>query len=248
MISRIRTHLNAATLVAIIALVFAMTGGALAVGGHGGGARATASAKGKGKAGPRGPAGPAGKEGKPGPEGKQGPSGKEGPPGKEGSEGKQGPAGKEGPAGRQGYRGESGFVETLPPGKTETGTWSFAAPSEADIFVSISFPIRLAEALQGSGCSGKTTPCQVHWITSGTKTTECPGSAQKPEAAIGNLCVYEGQMMGKPSRVPPTIFSPNSFLQEGAGTTGAVVLFGSAEGGEASGAGDWAVTAPEEEK
>ena len=284
MFSRLRTHVNAATVVAIVALVFAMTGGAFAVGGHndksanagseagakrtgirvasglglqrlalGGSTERTAvvAVKAKGKAGPRGPAGPAGPsgpEGKPGPAGKEGPAGPEGPKGNTGPAGKEGPPGQQGPAGKQGYPGHAGFTETLPPGKTETGAWSIAAPAGAFASTAISFPIPLAERLEGSGCSEKKAPCQVHWITSGKQTTECPGSAEKPEATIGNLCVYLVELKGKPSSPTPTIFSPASFLQEGSGLTGAVIFFGQAEGEELSASGDWAVTAPEAEK
>jgi hypothetical protein len=72
MFSALRKHLTPGTFIALIALIFAMTGGAFAASSSGGGsgAKATASvtrgtsvaaaakSKAKPKAGPRGPAGP----------------------------------------------------------------------------------------------------------------------------------------------------------------------------------------------
>lgn len=146
-------HANPATAIALVALVFAMSGGAYALGGSGdsggsGGVNArVAKAKSKAKKSARGPAGPRGPEGKQGAEGKAGPEGKEG---KAGASGKDGAgattetfAGKEhgceeggvtiksasGEAvvcnGKAGANGQSGFTETLPAEKTETGTWAF---------------------------------------------------------------------------------------------------------------------------
>jgi hypothetical protein len=105
MLSAIRKQLNPATVMAFVALVFAMTGGAFAVTGHGGGSgsgsRATltatvAKAKKKdksapvGKPGPRGPAGPAGSQGPAGPAGAQGPAGGKGENGTAGANGTAG--------------------------------------------------------------------------------------------------------------------------------------------------------------
>ena len=96
MFQAIRKHLNPTTVVAFVALVFAMTGGAFAAsGGSGGGGTgsktiasvtrgaggnpisttAKSKAKPKTKAGPRGPAGPAGKNGATGVTGPAGPAG-----------------------------------------------------------------------------------------------------------------------------------------------------------------------------
>jgi hypothetical protein len=122
MLSTIRRHVNATTIVAIAALVFAMTGGALAVTGHragdGSGVQATRSAGGgqgariatavaakskakpKVKAGPRGPAGPAGKNGANGAPGATGPAGPTGPTGASGPQGVAGNAGKNGTDGQ----------------------------------------------------------------------------------------------------------------------------------------------------
>lgn len=105
MSSFLKKHLNGTTAIAIVALVFAMTGGAFAVTSKGGnGSHATATiAKKKGKTrslrGPRGPRGPKGETGPAGPQGPQGPAG---PNGKDGSAGKDGLNGKDGAPGTNG--------------------------------------------------------------------------------------------------------------------------------------------------
>lgn len=117
MFSRIRRQINPATIMAFVALIFTMTGGAFAVTGHGGGSGGrgshltTASAgragssnsmvavaarkKSKPKGGARGPAGPKGATGATGPAGPAGPTGATGAtgtgtPGVQGNEGKAG--------------------------------------------------------------------------------------------------------------------------------------------------------------
>ena len=124
MFQAIRRHVNATSVVAFIALVFALTGGAFAASGHGGSpavATATAAkskAKPKAKAGPRGPAGPAGKNGAQGPAGPTGPAGATGP---------QGSAGAKGETGAQGTPGTPGVA-----GTSVTSTSIAASPSNAN--------------------------------------------------------------------------------------------------------------------
>ncbi len=106
MMSYIWRHINATSIVAFIALIFAMTGGALAVNGT----KAIASArpkaavataaktksKSKSKTSPRGPAGPKGATGATGPAGTTGPTGSTGPAGPQGSPGTSGTNGTNG--------------------------------------------------------------------------------------------------------------------------------------------------------
>jgi Collagen triple helix repeat (20 copies) len=136
----IRKHLSYANVAATLALVFAVTGGAFAATGHGGGASAGGSpastatggaaggrtsnrgalavasaAKSKGKTGPRGPKGPAGKTGA---------TGATGPAGATGATGPAGPAGGTGPAGAGGESVsstelKSGGVGGCPEGGTK---------------------------------------------------------------------------------------------------------------------------------
>ena len=151
-ISMFRRHFNVSTVVAIVTLVFAMTGGAFAVSGKGNSKGPVASvAKKKKKAKVlRGPRGLKGATGATGPAGKEGAPGKEGAAGKAGTNGTNGTNGKDGvsvtgaaasnaecPNGGEKYtsasgstpvcngaNGTTGFTETLPKGSTETGTFA----------------------------------------------------------------------------------------------------------------------------
>ncbi len=113
MLERVRKHLTPSTFIAVIALVFAVTGGAFAASSNGGGgspshATLTASAaKAKKKAAPkpvRGPAGPKGATGAAGAAGATGPAGAGGPAGPAGAKGETGATG----TGTQGGKGETG--------------------------------------------------------------------------------------------------------------------------------------------
>jgi hypothetical protein len=148
--SIIRRHLTYANLAATLALIFAMSGGAYALAGHGASvgsptgasAQATvAKSKSKPKAGARGPAGPkgatgaagatgpAGAAGPAGPAGAKGETGTAGAAGAKGETGPAGPEGKEGKPGTEGPSGPEGSPWTeggvLPPEATETGVWGF---------------------------------------------------------------------------------------------------------------------------
>lgn len=241
MLSRIRAHLNLTTLLALVALVFAMTGAALAVGGHAGGSSRQDATAARGKIGPKGPAGRhgvVGKAGKEGPGGKEGQAGKQGPAGNEGAAGGEGPTGK---PGERGPRGQPEFTTTLPAGETETGAWSMSPPANTNIYIPVSFSIPLPEKLDAS---------HVHWLAREESTAECPGTAEKPVARPGNLCVYEYILLGSSTKELPEILDPGSPIVSGAGTagagaTGAVLFFGQTEFD--LGWGTWAVTAPDEE-
>lgn len=102
MLRRAHRHTGTAGLVvAIVALVFAMLGGAYAATGGG---NPLAAASGKKSAAKRGPKGPRGPKGDAGP---AGPAGKEGSAGKDGLAGKAGKDGKDGEDGQPGTPGES---------------------------------------------------------------------------------------------------------------------------------------------
>lgn len=123
MLDRVRKHLTPSTFIAVIALVFAVTGGAFAASSHnnsGGSGKATAqvgsgpalatAAKAKKKAAPkpvRGPAGPKGATGATGAAGATGPAGAGGPAGPVGAKGETGPAGPTGATGTAGANGTS---------------------------------------------------------------------------------------------------------------------------------------------
>jgi hypothetical protein len=164
--------------VAIIALVFALAGGAFAASGGLTGKQKKETEKiAKKFAGKPGPAGAAGPTGSPGAKGDKGDKGDPGNQGKEGEKGKDGTsvvASSEttGTANCEG-RGGSKFVAgatttfacngkegspwtaggTLPRGETETGSWLvFGTKAEEEsvdgLFANISFPIPLAERFQ----------------------------------------------------------------------------------------------------
>lgn len=210
---------TAGLIIAMIALVAALGGGAYAAKGGLTGKQKKEVAKiaqkeAKKFAAKNGTNGTNGLPGTKGDKGDAGGAGATGPAGPQGPAGPAGPQGKQGVQGVQGIPGETGFTETLPPGETETGTFAYRgsiAESEASaINVPISFPIPLASPLgQGS----------VHMISAdGSKeivireTSEGPGkeegegeevtptacgialtpaaTAANPAAAPGNLCVY----------------------------------------------------------
>jgi collagen triple helix repeat protein len=188
----LRKHFNATTILAILALVFAMTGGAFAASKY----LITSTKQIKpnvlkqlqGKAGARGPQGSAG------PGGAQGPAGADGKEGASGKEGLRGPQGATGPA------GQTGFTETLPSEATEKGEFSVVGnvpgPGifEGALLGSVSFNIPLSAPLE---------PSHVHYIRQNGKeyfvegehvmertSTECTGNTETPTAPPGNLCIY----------------------------------------------------------
>jgi hypothetical protein len=157
MFSTLRTRFGIPGVISVIALVFAMFGGAYAASNSSGGGKATASAK--AKKGPRGPKGATGPAGPAGPQGPAGPAGAKGDTGSAGSNGSNGAPGTgaeavsfsgnqhgcseggievksasptayvcNGKKGTNGTNGQTGFTETLPEGKTETGIWGKGYP------------------------------------------------------------------------------------------------------------------------
>ena len=130
---RRRMRVSPATVIAGLALVFAMTGGAYAAKKY-----LITSTKQispsvlkslQGKAGAAGAAGaqglgPAGAQGAQGPAGPAGAKGEAGAAGQDGAAGAKGATGATGPKGATGANGTSGFTERLPSKKTETGSWA----------------------------------------------------------------------------------------------------------------------------
>jgi hypothetical protein len=275
---------TAGLVVACIALVLALTGAAFAAGKLTSKEKKEVEKIAKKFAGKPGPAGPAGANGSNGANGKDGVNGVNGAPGQNGeSVTITNLAPGECANGEGGARFEAGSEEaeacngkegspwtaggTLPSGKTETGTWSWAVGSAGPAFSAISFPIPLAESLISS---------QVHFIEGpGSEAegeeliiapgegllkqpTECPGTFAEPKAEPGNLCVYtrfafEVQMFSAKNEAEETKNVPRGELSSGAG---ALPVFGGSVGGGADGAvlamtaegtslayGTWAVTA-----
>jgi hypothetical protein len=245
--------------IAGLALVFAMTGGAYAAKKY-----LITSTKQispsvlkslQGKAGPAGPAGAAGAgtPGAQGPAGPQGPAGKDGANGTNGKDGTNGTNGKEGSQGATGLKGAAGVTGavgvtgpagspwtlggTLPKGATETGAWStlggeFGGPST--VTLDLSFTVPLTEALSGE---------HVHLLKEGeTDATHCTGgTAASPKANEGELCVYTAS--GAFSELESAIEKAGAVAvaETGASRSGAFLLLA---GLEKQGIvhGTWAVT------
>jgi hypothetical protein len=155
-----------------------------------------------------------------------------------------------------GEDGETGFTETLPAGKTETGTWAVAGTyaSTVHVYAPLSFSIPLSE-VDAEEISEEPEPFvfpHIHVLAVGVdETTECPGTALDPQAVAGNICVYTTQASGYFPNVR-FVVTPEEAVQGtlshlGVSTSGAIVLGISQSGGAAAleGVGAWAVTAPE---
>ncbi len=226
MLQAIRSRLTYSNIAATLALVFAMSGGAYAVGSHGAVSKGSTSdgsmvatvakskAKDKTKTGARGPAGPKGATGATGPAGPAGlvgAAGAQGPAGATGAKGEtgaQGPEGKEGHEGKAGANGTTGFTKVLPSGETLKGDWGLwtSVPTTGGgqefLAGAVSFGIPLASA-----------PAAVHIISAPTEKEEeekvfpvapqgCTGNVTEPGAEPGNLCVFareEGDVKSGPA-------------------------------------------------
>jgi hypothetical protein len=116
MFSTLRTRFGIPGVISVIALVFAMLGGAYAASNSSDGGKATASAK--AKKGPRGPKGPKGDTGPPGPQGPAGPQGAKGDTGTAGANGKDGGQGPQGNPGTPGAAGTSAKATAFAGAKT----------------------------------------------------------------------------------------------------------------------------------
>ncbi len=269
MFSTLRTRFGIPGVISVIALVFAMFGGAYAASNSASGGKATASAK--AKKGPRGPKGATGPAGPQGPAGPAGAAGPKGDTGAAGSAGSPGAAGKsvtatpiefgEPPCEEHGgvevkQEGAASGTEicngaegspwtdggTLPSGSTETGAFVLAAVEEEEgtfEFEPISFPIPLEHGLTEDHTIYLSLPTDP--IPAECQNPERPGSAsiENPEAAPGYLCVFAGTPFGFAFEE----FAKPGFLGGGATNAGTVLALSvQAEFARASGA--WAVTAP----
>ena len=155
-----------------------------------------------------------------------------GPKGAAGPTGTQGPVGPNGPTGATGSQGL--FPGLLPSGATMRGSYAVfgtATASGALAGDQISFGFELSSAPT------------AHFINSGAPPpVGCPGTAAQPEAAPGNLCIYEGTVANVAARTfqdPVTLLTGSTVRAWGA-EVGAL----SAGAGNFYTAGSWAVTAP----
>jgi hypothetical protein len=261
---RRRMRVSPATVVAGLALVFAMTGGAYAAKRY-----LITSTKQispsvlKALQGKVGAAGAEGLAGVVGPQGAPGPRGDAGVEGKEGSQGPTGPKGATGAAGKSGKNGTTGFTESLPSEDTETGSWGYGkTETPGRINVPISFNIPLEHALSFKNVHFIYTNgeelligenAEEDLIVEQVPSQECKGTAAEPTAQPGNLCVYATVMTGALAEIEPftagikvtssEIGNPGGAGGGGAGKTGAHISI-TLYTGATEGWGTWAVTAP----
>jgi hypothetical protein len=227
MFSALRTRFGIPGLIATVALVFAMTGGAFAA------KYLITSTK---QISPsvlkklKGAAGPAGAPGAPGAQGPAGPGGPAGAAGKDGVTGATGPTGAKGATGATGSPWT--LSGTLPSGKTETGFWAVNATKadEFGAYAPITFNIPLAAGLESS---------KVHYVVS--PEGECTGTADNPTAGKGHLCVYQAPG-GILNLTAPEI--ANITTAPGTNVSGAFLIFSKPTEEPAFAWGTWAVTAP----
>lgn len=244
MLRKVRCRLSYANVAATFALVFAMTGGAMAASHYL--IRSTKQISPKvlhalkgmrgpvGPAGPKGDAGPAGKDGAPGATGPKGDIGPKGDTGSAGSQGPIGPRGEAGPKGEPGAQGEPGPQEitTLPSGSSEKGQWvafNNATGAGQNMAAIVTFPIPLG------------TAPEVHVLMEGQADPKCPGSVEAPAAARGSLCVYT-RLLSEAELEFEYDAETNSV--SASGKTGTILVFKSTKTGTAQALGTWAVTAP----
>jgi hypothetical protein len=248
MFSSLRDRFGIPGVIAVVALVFAMAGGAWAAKGviitKLNQISPSVQKQLKGKVGPAGPAGSAGSAGSKGDTGAKGDAGTPGTsattitfPGVKGSCTVGGIEVKSASPPVNVCNGKEGSPWTagglLPPGETETGAWSGVTQTTdfgPAAIVPISFSIPLGAELGGAN---------THFSSEVGFATNCPGTAEEPEANEGHLCVYVGHNVGATFI---TFQTPAKLSFSGAGTTGAVLLLEGEPGKIAW--GTWAVTAP----
>ncbi|MFL5872195.1 MAG: hypothetical protein ACJ75T_01795 [Solirubrobacterales bacterium] len=258
MIHRIHERLGTAGfLIAIVALVAGLTGTALAASGALTGKQKKEVTKiAKKYAGAPGAPGAAGLPGPAGPAGAAGPKGDTGAQGDQGIQGKQGIQGIQG---KPGEDGETGFTETLPPGKTETGTWTAALPAGdfMEFNVAATFPIPLPEAGEAffftpeqielerfgekAGVKCSVEPSEPACIDTGCRWKLNDMNA-RPEAKPGTLCVFSQELQ---EATEQGIHPPGEPFEIGFGPAGALINFQRPAGTSPTNAyGTWAVTSP----
>jgi Collagen triple helix repeat (20 copies) len=254
---------NTSTVIAMLALVFAMSGGAYAATKY-----LITSTKqispsvlrslrgASGKPGPVGPAGAAG-VGSAGPAGAAGAAGAAGSPGAQGEKGAQGERGLRGEKGAKGTEGSPWTAGgTLPVGASETGTWVMgeipggAAPGTLGLTrlsASLSFSIPLAKPIGGPLCEEESPECPVHIFEGTTIPAGCSGtvveeSVTELKASSGNLCVWVNQNLSTVTAEQIRTNDVENPATVGVGTHGGVLRTPGGFGERAHAEGNWAVT------
>jgi hypothetical protein len=236
MFSILRNRFGVPGVIAVIALVFAMIGGAYAASsGKRQSKKSSAGltakqkkevqkiAKGFQGTGPAGPQGPAGANGKDGAAGAAGPKGDTGATGAEGAKGATGATGLEGSPWTDGG--------TLPAKSTETGSWYAITSTEGapGVFVGrtpVSFAIPLDPSLTVNVVQVEPTG-PVPLTCDDAANPGDPGpdgvvaSAKHPEADPGNLCIFVTENTGISAIFPNKPGQPG---EAGVSTTGSILV------------------------
>lgn len=265
MFSSLRNRFGIPGVISVIALVFAMAGGAFAandLGSSGGDSKATASAKGK-----QGPRGKTGKTGKTGPAGPAGPAGPQGPAGPAGAKGDAGAAGSPGANGTSvvsttvavgaatecnklgGSKFVAGASTTFACNGKEGSPWTAGGTlptgktetgtwggSEHGPGFNL-YPISITLPL---------TDAPEAILVTGVSATGCPGVVDGvPTADEGKLCVYvAAKNLGEGGGFPtPGFFDPTAAEAPGVAPVGTMVAVSCGETSECHTYGTWAVTA-----
>lgn len=248
MMSWVRKRLTLSNVGLMIALVFAMTGGAYAAKKY-----VITSTK------QISPTVLKQLRGKNGSNGQAGSVGLQGPAGTPGKDGSPGAPGKDGQPGKDGKEGSPWTVDgTLPSNKTLKGEWSISGTGSiaVDSF-SFALPLKKAPIKHYINMAGKEPFYNATSETIEERTqAECPGSAAEPTAEPGHLCVYAAQE----EKSMPSVFGNTplpvvcGFDEQGGGnclalskasTTASPFGFGMeavSEGGAMNVFGSWAVT------
>ena len=257
-LSFLRKRFTIANMVAVVALVLAMSGGALAASKYLITSTNQISPKViKKLKGLAGPAGPAGKEGKAGANGTAGTNGTNGTNGTAGTNGESvtpatlaaknahcAEGGAEfsvggshtyacnGKEGKQGNPAE--FPTTLPAGRSEVGSWSMTLSSSTYLGAG-EYYVGFANIQYSIPIAEEISASQIEVLKPGEEETEnCPGEIHAPKAKPGYLCLYSG------SEVPESA----GFLHVPFTYTGGVnMIFArkKTEGSEGYAAGTWAM-------
>jgi hypothetical protein len=183
---------------------------------------------------------------KPGPAGPAGPVGPVGPAGPAGANGAKGATGPTGPTGTFGSA-------PLPSGETLTGQWSVFFNEAEKVSVTASYPIRVepAPSILVYTFADEATAYAFNPATGEElQTTEenpelltnCPGNAANPEAEPGAVCVYVGTEQVEASGLFSLFFDPETGASPDP-TSGAIFPLNHGTSPEGLVAGSWAVTA-----
>jgi len=269
MFSPLRNRFGIPGVISIIALVFAMAGGAFAAKSlNSGGSKATSSASGKkGPRGPRGkqgPAGPAGPQGPAGAKGDTGAAGANGTNGTNGTNGAAGPTGATGKNGATGATGGAGATGVTGVGGVGTPGATGATGATGETGFTETLPSGAIEVGSWSGTVGPSgldfaplsfpiplsadlEETKVHIIgEGGTVGAGCTGGkANTPKVGIekGHLCVYVFSVFGGEELVEAKAIRKAGSGQAGASTMGARVQVEGPQNGEVI-FGTFAVRAP----